>query len=55
MTRLKRLPVAAVPAVAVLVGFGCAVVGLFLLAGLAVTLLAAGVVLVVGGLVVDLG
>lgn len=55
MTRLKRLPVTVVPALAVLVGFGLAVAGLYLLAGLAVTLLAAGVVLIVAGLVVDVG
>lgn len=54
MTRLKRLPMALLPALAVLAGFGCAVAGLYLLAGLAVTLLAAGVVVVVAGLVVDL-
>lgn len=55
MTRLKRLPVTVVPAMAVLTGFGLAVAGLYLLAGLAVTLLVAGVALVAAGLVVDVG
>ena len=55
MTRVRRLPADVAAAVVVLVGFGCAVAGLYLLAGVAVTLLVAGVVLVVGGLVVDVG
>lgn len=54
MTRLKRLPADLLTALVVLAGFGLAVAGLYLLAGLAVTLLASGVVLVAGGLVVDL-
>lgn len=55
MTRLGRLrfPVTVLPVLAVLAGFGLAVVGLYLLAGLEWTLLASGVVLVAGGLVVD--
>lgn len=55
MTRLKRLPVAVLPVLAMLLGFGCAVAGLYLLAGLAVTLLVSGVVIVAGALVVDVG
>lgn len=55
MTRLKRLPVALVPAAAVFAGFGCAVAGLYLLAGLGVTLLVAGVTVAVAGMVIDLG
>lgn len=65
ITRLKRLtaavvarlrvPVTVLPVVAVLAGFGCAVAGLYLLAGLAVALLVAGVVVLVAGLVVDVG
>lgn len=53
MTRLKRLPVSLLPALAVLAGFGLAVAGLYMLTSFAVTLLVAGVVLVVAGLVVD--
>lgn len=63
MTRLKRLvagtvarlhaPVTVWLAIAALAGFGCAVAGLHGLAGRDWTLLAAGVVVVVGALVVD--
>ena len=60
MTRLKRIPVSTFLVLAVLVGFACALAGLFLLAelvragaGAGVTLLVGGVVLVVVGLVVD--
>ena len=53
MTRFKRLPVALLPVLVTLAGFGCAVAGLYLLAGLATTLLVGGVVLVAAGLLVD--
>ena len=60
MTRLKRVPVSTVLVLAVLVGFACALGGLFLLAdlvhdgaGAGVTLLVGGAVLAVGALVVD--
>lgn len=55
MTRLKRLPLNFLPVLAVLAGFCLAVAGLYLLAGLAVTLVASGVTLVAAGLVIDLG
>lgn len=65
ITRLKRLaaavvarlrvPVTMLPVVAVLAGFGCAVAGLYGLAGRDVTMLVAGVVVVVAALVVDVG
>lgn len=62
MTRVKRIPIEALLVLAVLVGFGCALAGLYLLAelvhpgaGAGVTLLVGGVVAIVGGLVVDLG
>lgn len=55
MTRVKHLPASLVAALAVLVGFGCAVAGLFLLAGLGVTLLVAGAVVAAAGLVADVG
>lgn len=62
MTRLKRLPadlaqllLLALPVLAVVGGFAVAAAGLYLLAGLAVTLLVAGVVVCVAGMVVDLG
>ena len=48
-----RLTSSVVAALSVLVGFGAAVAGLYLLAGLAVTLVAAGVVLAAGGLLAD--
>ena len=61
MTRLKRIPASALLVFAVLVGFVCALAGLYLLAelvhdgaGAGVTLLVGGVLLVVAGLVVDL-
>ena len=63
MTRLRRLPPALLPVLAVLLGFVAAMVGLYLLvtylsgapvAGLAASLLAGGVVLAVGGLLVDI-
>ncbi|WP_374457720.1 hypothetical protein [Nocardioides sp.] len=61
MTRLKRIPVSAVPVVAVLVGFVAALAGLYLVAdlvhpgaGAGVTLLVGGIVAIVAGLVVDL-
>lgn len=55
VTRFRSLPVTVLPVLAVLAGLGCAAAGLFMLAGLAWTLLAGGIVLVAGGLVVDLG
>lgn len=61
MTRLKRIPPSALLVLAVLVGFACALAGLFLLAelvhdgaGAGVALLVGGGTLVAGGLVVDL-
>lgn len=53
MTRLKRLPVSLLPALAVLVGFGLAVAGLYMLTSLAVTMLVSGVAIAAAGLVVD--
>lgn len=53
MTRLRRLPPILLPVLAVLIGFGVAMAGLYLLAGLAVTLLAGGALLAAGGLLVD--
>lgn len=52
MTKL-RLPVRALPPFAVLAGLGTALVGLYLLGGVPVILVAVGVVLAVGGLLVD--
>jgi hypothetical protein len=55
VTRVKRLPLDLVPVLVVLLGLGLALGGLYMLTGLAVTMIVAGVVLVVGGLVVDVG
>lgn len=55
LLRRLRLPsVRVLPPLAVVVGLGVALSGVYLLTGLAVTLLAGGAVLVVGGLLVDL-
>jgi hypothetical protein len=54
VTRLKRLPADLLTTLVVVAGFGLAVAGLYLLAGLAVTLLVSGVVVAAAGLVVDL-
>ena len=54
MTRLRHLPPALLSATAVLLGFAAAVAGLYLLAGLAVTLLVGGCVVAAVGLLVDI-
>jgi len=50
---LKRIPLAVFPVLLVLAGFAATQVGLYLLLGLAPTLIAAGVAAVVAGLLVD--
>lgn len=62
MDRLKRIPVSAALLAAVLVGFLCAIHGLYLLvelvwqgAGAGVTLLVGGVVVMAVALVADVG
>lgn len=53
MTHLKHLPATTLPVLLVVPGLGCAVAGLYLLGGLAVTLLVGGCVAVAAGLLVD--
>lgn len=57
MTKLRRLfhwpSVRALPPLSVAIGLATAMSGLYLLVGLAVTLVVGGVVLVAGGLLVD--
>lgn len=55
MTGVKRIPATALPILAVLAGFGCVVAGLYMLLGLAPTLIAGGIVLAAAGLLVDVG
>ena len=54
MTRLRRIPASLLVVVAVLAGFTAALAGLYLLAGLAVTLLVGGCAVVAAGLLVDI-
>lgn len=53
MSHFKRIPVAFLPVLLVLVGFAAALSGVYLLAGLPVTLLVGGVAAVIVGLFVD--
>lgn len=55
MTRLRRVPPVVLPVTAFVVGAVLMLAGAYLLAGLAATLLLAGLALVVAGLVVDVG
>lgn len=53
VSHFKRIPVAFLPVLLVLVGFAAALSGVYLLAGLPVTLLVGGVAAVIVGLFVD--
>lgn len=53
MKHIRRIPLAAVPVLAVLAGLAAIVAGVYLLFGLPVALIAAGCLATAGGLLVD--